>query len=110
MPPHSKSIEAYTHPPTCSEQQPDPEPGDYYVSARDGDKFWLLSGPYVDDHAGALAMVAKVRAHSVQHYARSHFYAFGTCRTPGGGPGSYQKAGYDLFLNKKDTEDEPIDA
>lgn len=101
-----KTIGSYTHPPVVAdEQQPDTAPGNYYVSARDGDKYWLLSGPYVNDHAGALAMVAKVRAISHREHARSHFYAFGTCRRDEDAPlGSFQKAGYDLQLNRAGGE------
>jgi hypothetical protein len=50
------------------------------VSARSGDKHWLLLGPFVDDHAAALRMVEPVRALANQHEPRSAFYAFGTCR------------------------------
>jgi hypothetical protein len=43
-------------------QQPDTQPGNYYVSVRrdDGD-FRCLVGPFRDDHAAALALVDKAR-------------------------------------------------
>jgi hypothetical protein len=76
-----KRITAFHHPPPeRPAETPDTQPGSYYVSARSGDKHWLLLGPFVDDHAAALRMVEPVRALANQHEPRSAFYAFGTCR------------------------------
>jgi len=40
-------------------QQPDPRPGHYYVTARDGERYWLLTGPYAS-HRAALDDVVRV--------------------------------------------------
>ena len=61
-------------------QLPDSAPGNYYVSAVDGPNTWLLLGPFMNDHAGALEMVEKVRDLANNADARSCFYAFGTVR------------------------------
>ena len=42
-------------------QAPDNQPGNYYVSVIDGKRVGRLLGPFENDHAGALAMVDKVR-------------------------------------------------
>lgn len=87
----ARSVASYTHPPQDStEQAADPRPGSYYVSVQDGARFALLLGPFRDNHAGALAMVDKVRAAACEQDARAHWYAFGTCRmdpTPDTEPG-----------------------
>lgn len=62
-------------------QAPDPRPGFYYVSVIDGPRRALLRGPWVDDHAGALAAVDRVRRQAELVDARAVFYAFGTART-----------------------------
>lgn len=42
-------------------QTPDTKPGAYYVSAVDAGRTVLLFGPYLNNHAGALAAVDRVR-------------------------------------------------
>jgi hypothetical protein len=68
-----------------AEETPNPEPGAYYVSVRDGERYGLLAGPFVW-HRDALAWVARVRrlAHEVDRAAV--WYGFGTARahTPRG--------------------------
>ena len=67
-------------------QQPDTQPGNYYVTViRDGhkDRVRALAGPFVNDHAKALAMVATVRALAIQIDPWSAFYNFGTSRIEG---------------------------
>lgn len=63
-----------------NEQQPDTKPGAYYVTMIDGARVAFLAGPFINDHAGALAMVDEARrvAHEVD--PRAHWYAFGTSR------------------------------
>lgn len=63
-------------------QQPDSKPGAYYVTVIDGKRVGRLLGPFIDDHAGALAMVDQVRAKAEDLDPRAAFYAFGTCRVP----------------------------
>lgn len=63
-------------------QQPDNKPGAYYVTVLDGGKMGRLLGPFIDDHAAALAMVDKVRAKAEEFDPRAAFYAFGTARLP----------------------------
>jgi hypothetical protein len=63
-------------------QEPDIQPGEYYVSVIDGKKSALLLGPFTNDHAAALAAVDKVRAKAIQIDSKASFYAFGTARLP----------------------------
>ena len=73
-------IDSYRHRRDNADQQPDDEPGDYFVSARDGERFALVSGPYVNDHAAALRDVAECRrlVQTLDQWAA--FYSFGTSR------------------------------
>jgi hypothetical protein len=64
-----------------AEQMPDTRPGDYFVSAVDGGRHWLLSGPYAS-HAAALADVDAAKKLAIDNDPRAHFFAFGTCRYP----------------------------
>jgi hypothetical protein len=99
-------ITAYTHPPlVSSEQEPDTQPGPYYVSVKDGSRAAFLSGPY-ETHEEALALVDRARAICNEHDYRSAFYSFGTCRMKDGSrpPAYLQSLGYDLALtNKKEA-------
>ena len=54
-------------------------PGDYFVSAMDGDQFWLMAGPY-KTHQEAADAVDTVREITCDHDGRGCFYAWGTCR------------------------------
>lgn len=63
-------------------QAPDRQSGAYYVSVVDGTRYSLALGPFIDDHAGALAMVDEVRNKATELDSRAWFYAYGTCRTP----------------------------
>ena len=53
----------------------------YYVSAIDGDRRYLVAGPY-DTHAEALDRVGAVRTHAEQRDPRAHFMAWGTAGSP----------------------------
>lgn len=69
-------------------QRPDTRPGYYYVSVMDGDRAARLRGPYVCDHAGALARVEEARETLGRLDPRAAFLAFGTIRTDADlGPG-----------------------
>lgn len=63
-------------------QAPDPRPGFYYVSVRrpNGD-YRLLRGPFVNDHAAALAAVDPARYRAYDLDPRAAWYAYGTART-----------------------------
>ncbi len=61
-------------------QTPDLTPGHYYVSARDAGRTALLAGPFVNDHAGALAMVDRAREAACEINGFAWFWAFGTVR------------------------------
>lgn len=70
---------------------PDPAPGNYYVSATEDNlrTYHLLLGPF-SSHAEALGWVDKVRAYCVKHGpAKAAFMAYGTlkmaedCTKPG---------------------------
>ena len=75
-----QTISAYTHPAPQSDQQPDTEPGNYYVTCRDGDQTWLMLGPFENDHASAIAAVEPVRTLCTRDNRKSVFYSFGTAR------------------------------
>jgi hypothetical protein len=54
-------------------------PGDYFVSAVDGDQFWLMAGPY-KTHKEAANAVERVNRITCDHDGRGYFYGWGTCR------------------------------
>lgn len=75
------------------EQQPDTAPGAYYVTACDVISnaghiagVYRMLGPFVDDHAGALACVEAVRlmALELDGSGRAQFMSWGTVRYPTG--------------------------
>jgi hypothetical protein len=70
-------------------QAPDPRPGFYYVSVvRGAGDYRLLRGPFVNDHAGALAAVEAARYRAYDLDPRSAWYAYGTARLEAdAGPG-----------------------
>lgn len=57
----------------------DDRPGDYFISAIDGDQFAFASGPYAS-HSAALAELESVKRQTCQLDPGAWFYAFGTCR------------------------------
>jgi len=62
---------------------PDTKRGNYYVSAiNDAGKVALLAGPYLNDHAAALAAVGEYKAKAMDVDPRAPWYAYGTCRLP----------------------------
>jgi hypothetical protein len=77
-----REIHSYRHRTEEDEQQPDDQPGDYFVSAVDGGSRALVSGPYINDHASALDDVAECRQLVEEVDPKAVFYAFGTCRLP----------------------------
>jgi hypothetical protein len=63
------------------DQAPDPQPGFYYVTCRrDDGRSARVAGPYIDNHAGALADVARVKTIAEEHDARAIWYSWGTAR------------------------------
>jgi hypothetical protein len=82
--------------------QPDTQPGPYYVSAIDGPKSALVSGPYAD-HATALALVDRARDIASDNDPRAWFAAFGTVRMKPevNQPGVLQTWGYNLELTER---------
>lgn len=60
----------------------------YYVSAADGGRSALASGPY-PTHAEALARVDEVRERAIRQDGKAHFYSWGTVAMPG----TYKKRG-----------------
>lgn len=62
-------------------QEPDPRPGNYYVSVVDGKRRALLAGPW-PSHAEALARVDEVTRIACKLDPRGCWYLFGTCRLP----------------------------
>ncbi len=77
-----RQIDSYRHQANDADQQPDDQPGDYFISAIDGHRHALVSGPYVNDHAAALRDVAECRQLLEDVDPKASFYAFGTCRLP----------------------------
>jgi len=63
-------------------QQPDTKPGPYYVSAMEGNKTWLMAGPYAT-HRQALQDVQKARDIATEHDPRAWWKAWGTVRVEG---------------------------
>lgn len=61
-------------------QAPDTKPGAYYVTVVDGARVGRLLGPFVNDHAGALAMVDAARRRAEELDPRACWYSFGTAR------------------------------
>lgn len=74
-------------------QVPDTKPGFYYVSVvRDNGDYRMLRGPFVNDHAAALAAIEAAKAKACELDRRGHWYAYGTCRTDeDAGPGILDK-------------------
>jgi hypothetical protein len=62
-----------------TEQQPDPRPGFYYVSAIDGTRSARVRGPF-RTHVEALDALPEARRALEKLDPRAHFYAIGTCR------------------------------
>lgn len=62
------------------EQKPDTKPGHYYVTAVDGARIYGMAGPFVNDHASALAAVDKVRQFACEEDGRASFMLWGTAR------------------------------
>jgi hypothetical protein len=58
----------------------DSKPGAYYVSVVRGTDYRVLLGPFMNDHAGALAKVDDVRKKAQDLDPKAAWYAFGTCR------------------------------
>lgn len=69
-----------------------PEPGNYFVTCVDGDRFWYMAGPY-STHQAALDKVDAARRIGVENNPRAHFYGWGTVRSDRTEPGSITKAG-----------------
>jgi len=61
-------------------QAPDTKPGAYYVTVKDGARYGRLLGPFVNDHAAALAWVDRAREVAEKQDPRAAFYTFGTAR------------------------------
>lgn len=50
------------------------------MSVQRGTDYRLLAGPFINDHAAALARVDDVRKVAERLDAKAAWYAFGTCR------------------------------
>lgn len=62
-------------------QAPDNKPGAYYVSVRRGASDWRpLVGPFINNHAAALALVDRAQAKAMDMDPRACWYYFGTVR------------------------------
>lgn len=64
------------------DQKPDARPGNYYVTAYDAGKTWLMAGPFVNDHTAALAAVRAVKDAACDIDGRACFMGWGTVRAP----------------------------
>jgi len=68
----------------CSPQLPDSRPGFYYVTVRRDaprTEYRLLRGPFVNDHAAALAAVDETMRRAMSYDPKACWYAYGTCRS-----------------------------
>lgn len=72
-------------------EAPDTQPGAYYVTAADITSnagtvaaYWLMLGPFINDHASALACVDAVQAmcNKLDTTGRAWFMSYGTIRKP----------------------------
>jgi hypothetical protein len=79
-----------------AEQAPDPRPGKYYVSATNGERYWIMRGPY-DSHSAALADVRETMLKAIDLDPKAFWMKWGTCRwknehsaTPGRMNGYFQ--------------------
>lgn len=63
-------------------QQADDQPGNYYVTAHDAGKTWPMAGPFINDHAAALAAVRAVKDVACNLDGRACFMSWGTVRAP----------------------------
>lgn len=78
----SKAVAAYVHaaPPlahegcTCHENPPDTT---YYTSAKDGERYVALTGPF-ETHLEALEAVPGARTKAYEYDTRACWYAYGT--------------------------------
>ena len=61
---------------------PDTAPGNYYVTAIYNGRHALLAGPFLNDHATALALVDRARVEAEKVDPRAIWYAYGTARYP----------------------------
>lgn len=74
------AITHHAHTAPAISQEPDPRPGNYYVSATDGPEYHLLLGPFTR-HADALARVEPVRVFVIDKGPpKAAFMAYGTVR------------------------------
>lgn len=63
-------------------ETPDTREGLYYVTVRrDDGEFRLLRGPFLNDHAGALAAVDEARRRACELDPKAHWYSYGTARS-----------------------------
>jgi hypothetical protein len=65
-------------------QQPDTQPGFYYVTVRrdkPSPEYRTLRGPFINDHAAALAAVDEAMRRAMDGDPRGCWYAYGTCRS-----------------------------
>jgi hypothetical protein len=94
-----RKITAYVHPPQPADPRADNKPGFYYVTVRRcnnnagiGAQYRRLRGPFVNDHAAALAAVPAARIRACECDPRGVFYAYGTARSEVDlGPGLFDK-------------------
>lgn len=63
-------------------QSPDTQPGNYYVSLIRDKKTALLAGPFVNNHAAALAMVQQAKDAAYEADPMTWWDAIGTARMP----------------------------
>ena len=63
-------------------QEPDNKDGYYYVSCVDYKRTGFILGPFKNDHAKALSMVAAVRDLARDKVPASLWYGWGTLRVP----------------------------
>lgn len=65
-----------------SDQAPDTKPGNYYVTARDGDRHAILAGPFPNDHEAALRAVKQCVELAYACDRKAPWYGYGTARFP----------------------------
>lgn len=83
----------------------DKRPGNYYVSAVDGNKTVMLLGPFTT-HLEALESVDDAKNEAYRVDIKAHWYAYGTCRTQD----EYSKSGVLNYLLPLPVRAKPLPA
>lgn len=75
-------VASYRHAAELDSSEPDTRPGFYYVSCRNSNgQYAFVRGPWINDHAGALAAKFAVQREAERVDPKAIWYAWGTARS-----------------------------